>query len=53
MGIEKEKLSKIFKAYQTDSANQNWDGLGLGMTIVKGICASMNCYLLVNSEKDC
>jgi len=51
LGISKEKLQEVFQEYETDAANQNWDGLGLGMSIVKGICQTMNINMFLNSTE--
>jgi len=51
MGIPADKLANVFQEYETDASNQNWDGLGLGMSIVKGICSSMNINMFLNSKE--
>lgn len=51
LGIPADKLALVFQEYETDAANQNWDGLGLGMSIVKGICHSMNINMFLNSTE--
>lgn len=51
LGISADKLANVFQEQETDASNQNWDGLGLGMSIVKGICTSMNIKMFLNSKE--
>jgi signal transduction histidine kinase len=53
VGIAKENFEKIFEAfYQEDQGlSRNFEGNGLGLTLVKFICDDLNCKIEVESEK--
>lgn len=52
IGIEKDKLDTIFKKFVQSSKEiqQNYGGLGIGLSIAQGILLKMNCGLIVESE---
>lgn len=54
IGIDEKNLNKIFdRFYRVDSShNKNTGGTGLGLNIVKQICAALNAKIDVSSKVD-
>jgi len=45
-GIAQEKMKLIFDEQHTDESNDNWDGTGLGLPIVKYICEKTKSFII-------
>lgn len=52
IGIEKNKIDNLFTAFKqlSEGLNRNYDGFGLGLTLVKKISELMNCDIEVESD---
>jgi len=54
IGIAKDKLSKVFEPFtqQDSSATRSYDGLGLGLSLVKHMSEAVNATLEVESQEN-
>jgi len=53
IGISKAYLEKIFEPYSQEDTgyDRRYEGIGLGLSIVKQLCIIMNARISVESEK--
>lgn len=52
IGIDKDKIDKIFEPFYRIDDSRNIDGLGIGLSVVKEIVESANGIIKVDSEKN-